>query len=129
MVNDAARLLLIEESDDDAVLIARAFSHAGFRPIAKRVATLPALHQMLADDARWDVIMCGTMVPRLELSDAIDLLRRRSRDALLVALSSRGPAEPPEVSHGSVDGLLCKERLEDLPALVAGLMHGPRACR
>ena len=123
MTNDALRLLLIEESDDDACLIARAFSHAGFRPIAKRVSTLPDLAETLADDVRWDVVMCGTAIPRIELIDAVDLVRQTHGDALLVALSGRGLAEPPEVSAGSVDGLLRKDRLEDLPALVNGLMH------
>jgi CheY-like chemotaxis protein len=87
-VNTRLRMLLVGESDDEAVLIARTFRRVGYEPESERVHTAQGLTTALSETARWDVVMCDAVNPRLTVDDAIRLIRQRQRESLLVRVGS-----------------------------------------
>ena len=124
MLDNSARwrILLVDDSDDDAELVAIELAQAGIdadlRCVDSEVLLLDAL---------------ATFAPQLVLSDmrmpgfsglrAIELVRAHSPGAWFVFLSGDG-GETPQVDAGqpAPDARLSKDDLDRLPALVRGLL-------
>jgi len=68
-VSTALRLLIVEDSEDDALLIVRDLQRAGYEPIYERVETEAAVRAAL-DRASWDVIVSDFNMPRFRGTDA-----------------------------------------------------------
>jgi PAS domain S-box-containing protein len=79
------RVLLIEDSDDDAALLLRELHRAGYEPESRRVDTAPALEQAL--DASWDLILCDYRMPTLDALSAVTLVRGRQVDTPFIIVS------------------------------------------
>ncbi len=79
------RALLIEDSADDAALIALELRRGGFAPVTKRVDTGEALLDALAEP--WDVILSDHAMPSLDALDVVRLLNERSLDAPCIVVS------------------------------------------
>jgi len=73
------RLLLIEDSEDDAALVVRELSRGGYNVTATRVDTADALIAALEQD-RWDIAIADYTMPRFSGTDALALLREYNRD-------------------------------------------------
>jgi sigma-B regulation protein RsbU (phosphoserine phosphatase) len=82
----ALRVLLIEDSDDDALLLLRELRRGGFDPIWQRVDTPEALHEAL-DGADWDLITCDWVMPKFSAPAALELLRARRCDVPVIIVS------------------------------------------
>jgi CheY-like chemotaxis protein len=90
------RLLLVEDSDDDAVLIAHAFKRVGYAPICERVDTANALDKALRQNPPWDVLLCDTRVRCLDVVSVLALVHGITPHPLVVVLSGRGRGDPSE---------------------------------
>ena len=73
------RLLLIEDSDDDAALILRELTRAGYAVSPERVASADALANALARQ-RWDIAIADYTMPGFSGSAALALLREYDAD-------------------------------------------------
>ena len=67
------RALLVEDSEDDALLLVREMQKGGFEPTWERVETAAALRAAL--QRQWDVITCDCVMPQFSGPDALALLR------------------------------------------------------
>jgi len=85
-MNAALRLLLIEHSTDDATLLVRQLSRAGYAPEIERVATLAALHAAL-DRHPWDIVIADYSLPGFTGADALALVRSRDVDTPFIFVS------------------------------------------
>jgi PAS domain S-box-containing protein len=56
------RVLIVEDSEDDAQLLMRELKHGGFEPMSERVETAEALRAALAREA-WDVVISDHTMP------------------------------------------------------------------
>ena len=81
------RILLVEDSDDDASLIVRWIEGAGHRVESTRVDTLHGLGSAL-DDPTWDVVICDWALPGLDAPRAIELVRKQGHDVPIVVVSA-----------------------------------------
>jgi signal transduction histidine kinase len=111
------RLLLIEDSDDDAALILREL-RAGFDLQAEIVQTKDAFMAALAE-APWDVIVSDYNLPRYNGMDALGDLRARGLDIPFVLVSGTiGEDRAVEVMRAGARDYVLKHQLARLCAAV-----------
>jgi PAS domain S-box-containing protein len=79
------RLLMIEDSDDDAALLVRELRRAGYEPTSRRVDTVPDLERALEDS--WDIILCDYRMPTLDAISALSVIRGRQIDTPCIIVS------------------------------------------
>ncbi len=70
------RLLMIEDSEDDALLIERELRNTGFNVSSERIDTRTALDRALTES--WDVVLCDWIVPGMEVLESVRLVKERS---------------------------------------------------
>jgi two-component system, cell cycle sensor histidine kinase and response regulator CckA len=80
------RVLMVEDSEDDASLIAREIRRGGYEPITKRVDSAEAMRAAL-DQGKWDVVICDYSMPQFSGKDALKLLRETGSDAPFIFVS------------------------------------------
>lgn len=80
------KLLLIEDSDDDALLVTRALRQGGFEPTVARVQTAVSLGQALAQ-AQWDVLIADFSLPQFSATEALELLQASQLDLPFIVVS------------------------------------------
>jgi PAS domain S-box-containing protein len=85
-VGAALRLLIIEDSEDDALLIVRDLQRAGYAPSYERVDTDAAVRAALTRGP-WDVIVSDFNMPHFTGTDALKLLRERDQDTPFIFVS------------------------------------------
>ncbi|HPD57221.1 MAG TPA: PAS domain S-box protein [Smithellaceae bacterium] len=82
----ALRVLLIEDSEDDALLIIRELKKGGYNPEYRRVETAAAMKKAIKDD-QWDIILCDYSLPKFNAPQAIRLLRELNTDIPVIIVS------------------------------------------
>lgn len=75
-MGEPLRVLIAEDSEDDARLLLRQLRLSGYEPIYERVDTPEAMRAAL-EIPTWDVILCDYVMPRLSVSEALELCRQR----------------------------------------------------
>ncbi|MGF1594862.1 MAG: PAS domain S-box protein, partial [Kiloniellaceae bacterium] len=80
------RVLLVEDSADDADLLIREFKRGGFEPQCRRVASA-AEYVAALDSQDWDVILCDYTMPGFSGAEALDLLHARGLDIPFIFVS------------------------------------------
>jgi len=73
-VSEALRLLIIEDSEDDALLVIRSLSKAGYDVDARVVETADDLRAAL-DGARWDIVVSDYSLPAFDAPAALEIVR------------------------------------------------------
>jgi diguanylate cyclase (GGDEF)-like protein len=85
-VTPRLRLLLIEDSEDDAALVVRTLSRGGYDVTAERVDTPAALRAAL-DRQLWDVTIADYTMPGFSGTAALQILRERDADLPFIFVS------------------------------------------
>jgi PAS domain S-box-containing protein len=80
------RVLIVEDSVDDTLLIAAALERARLDPVFERVETAVALTAAL-ERQDWDVIICDYSMPKLTGPEALAIYRQRGLDTPFIAVS------------------------------------------
>lgn len=80
------RVLLVEDSEDDALLISRELKRGGFDLFLQRVDTLPSMAKALKD-LSWDIIISDHMMPSFSAPAALALLKERNLDIPFLIVS------------------------------------------
>jgi two-component system, cell cycle sensor histidine kinase and response regulator CckA len=82
----ALRLLLVEDSEDDARLLVREIVRAGFEPVVERVDTAEAMRSALGRD-EWDLVVSDYSMPHFGGEAALQLLKEDSVDIPFILVS------------------------------------------
>ena len=82
----ALRILIIEDSEEDTLVLVRRLERSGYAPRWKRVDTIASLSTALAEET-WDIAISDHWMPRLGIRDALTLLKERGLDLPLIVLS------------------------------------------
>ena len=80
------RVLIIEDSKDDALLTIRELKRGGYEPEYERVETAEAMRKALRNKP-WDVILSDYQMPQFNGLDAIALLKETTIDIPLIIVS------------------------------------------
>ena len=80
------RILLIEDSEDDAQLVLREVQRAGYEVESERVETADAMRAALTRQP-WDVIICDFSLPKFSAPKALELLKGSGIDLPFIIVS------------------------------------------
>ncbi len=113
----ALRLLLVEDNEDDAALVARELRRAGYDLTLQRVDTRAGLEHAL--DAPWDVIVSDYRMPTLDAPTAIALVRSRDLNTPCIIVSGTVGEEHAVVAmrSGAQDFVLKSSLSRLVPAI------------
>ena len=117
------RLLLVEDSENDAMLLLRELRRGGYEPLYKRVHTPEDMERALEEAAArgepYEVVISDYYMPRFRAPDALALLRRLGYDAPFIVVSGKiGEDAAVGVMKAGADDYLTKENMARLcPAI------------
>src|SRR5438132_8501160 len=79
-------VLMVEDSEDDALLLVRELKRGGYEPTHERVATADALKAAL-DRQTWDLVIGDHSMPHFSGMAALALVRERGLDVPFICVS------------------------------------------
>jgi anti-anti-sigma factor len=82
------RVLIVDDSEDDARFIVRALKRGGYAPEYERVDTAEAMKSAL-DRGAWDVILSDFDMPDFDMPSALALRNERRPEAPFIIISGR----------------------------------------
>lgn len=77
--NKPIRVLIVEDSDDDVLLLVRQLKKEGYRPTYDQVDTPEAMRKAL-EKQTWDVILCDNSMPGFSAFDALGIYKENRLD-------------------------------------------------
>lgn len=86
MKDKSLLVLLVEDSEDDALLIIRELKKGGYHPVYERVETTTAMKNAL-QEKQWDIILCDYNMPNFNAPSAIALLKESNIDIPMIIVS------------------------------------------
>jgi len=111
-------VLIVEDSEDDALLLVRQLSLGGFEPAHLRVDTGPAMIEAL-DHRDWDLVLADFSMPRFSAPAALEILRNRGLDLPFIIVSGAiGEETAVEAMRAGAHDYIMKDNLARLvPAI------------
>src|SRR5690349_6748021 len=82
------RVLLVEDSDDDAILLLRQLKRSGYEVVHKRVESAQEVNDALTQEA-WDVIISDYAMPGFSGLDALRIVQERGLDVPFLLVSGQ----------------------------------------
>src|SRR5215218_3925036 len=122
-VTGTLRVLLVEDSENDAMLLLRELRRCGYQPHSQRVCTPEDMQEALrAADARdepFQVVISDYYMPRFRAPDALKLLRELGYDVPFIVVSGKiGEDAAVEIMKAGANDYLTKENMSRLcPAI------------
>jgi DNA-binding NtrC family response regulator len=86
MKDKSLRVLIIEDSEDDALLIIRELKKGRYNPVCERVETAAAMKKALKEK-QWDIILCDYTLPKFNAPSAIAILKETDIDIPIIIVS------------------------------------------
>src|SRR5262245_38205451 len=80
------RVLLVEDSEPDALLISRALFRGGFALEFRRVDTREGLMQALKE-GEWDIVLADHSMPQFSAPEALEMVKERGLDIPFIIVS------------------------------------------
>jgi PAS domain S-box-containing protein/putative nucleotidyltransferase with HDIG domain len=80
------RVLIVDDSEDDGLLLVRNLKNGGFSPGYEQVDTAEAMSKAL-DNQTWDVILCDNSMPTFDASSALELYKDKGLDLPFIIVS------------------------------------------
>lgn len=108
------RVLIVEDSESDTLLLVRQLRKGGYDPVFKRVETPEAMADALGADV-WDVILSDYSLPRFNGSEALATLRVRKLDIPFIVVSgAMGEEVAVSMMRAGAHDYLLKDNLSRL---------------
>ncbi len=112
------RVLIVEDSPDDAELVEIQLAKAGYQVAAMRVSSAPAMQQALAS-GEWDIIIADYAVPGFGALPALELLKHDGRDIPFIIVSGLITDEMAvAIMRAGAHDYLRKNNLSRLPLVI-----------
>lgn len=117
-MSTALRVLLVEDSEQDARLILRELKRGGYDPSHERVHTPEAMAEALSRQAH-DVVLCDHSMPRFDSLAALRMITERGLDLPFIIVSgSIGESIVAEVMRAGANDYVLKSEMRRLaPAI------------
>jgi signal transduction histidine kinase len=118
MSGKALRLLLIEDSEDDALLLLRALEREGYEVRHRRVETAEAMSAALVEGG-WDLVISDYSLPQFSAPRALALFRQRGEEMpFLVVSGAVGEEAAVALMKAGANDFITKGNLERVPLTV-----------
>ena len=119
------RVLIVEDSEDDALLLVRALRNGDYDPEFERVETATAMKTALTRHT-WDIIISDYSMPRFHGSDALTIARGSRLDLPFIVLSGAiGEETAVEIMKaGAHDYIMKNNPVRLIPAIKRELYEG-----
>jgi diguanylate cyclase (GGDEF)-like protein len=88
-MNKLLRVLIIEDSEDDAELLAIAIRRGGYQVMHQRVDTRLDMETALANPQSWDIVLADYSMPQFSAIAALDVLKAWQLDLPFVIISGK----------------------------------------
>jgi two-component system, cell cycle sensor histidine kinase and response regulator CckA len=126
-VRTALKVLVAEDSEDDAILLVRELQRGGYQPTWERVQDAPSMRAALGK-ASWDIVISDSAMPEFSASAALGILKEMGADIPFVIVSGTigEEAAVAAMREGASDFLL-KGKLARLPPVIARELRESRA--
>ncbi len=112
-------VLLVEDSEDDALLTLRELRRGGYEPSARRVETPDGLAAAL-EDQDWDLVIADYAMPRFSGLDALAQVKAAGRDVPFIMVSGvMGEELAVSAMKAGAHDYLTKDKLARLTPAVA----------
>jgi len=117
-VNKPVKVLIVEDSEDDAKLALLALRRGGFDPTSRRVQTAAELETALAQE-RWDAVISDFKMPGFTGMDALRIFRSTGLDIPVILISGTIGEETAvdAMKAGASDYVMKKSLARLAPAL------------
>ena len=124
------RVLVVEDSEDDVLLLLRELERGGYEPASERVDTPEAMRRALSEGGRWDVILSDWRMPRFSATEGLELLREMDPETPFIIVSGKvGEETAAEAMRGWAHDYVMKSNLTRLCATVERGLGEARARR
>ena len=108
------RILVVEDSEDDVVLLLRELKLGGYKPIYKRVETAEDMHAAIAE-GKWDVVVSDFIMPQFSGLEALEVLKQSGLDVPFIIVSGKiGEDIAVEVMKAGANDYILKGNLARL---------------
>ncbi len=112
------RVLIVEDSEDDAILVIRELKCGGYKPVFERVDTATAMQNTLEQNT-WDIIIADYAMPQFSGLIALELLNKTGLDLpFLIVSGTIGEDIAVEAMKAGAHDYIMKDNLKRLvPAI------------
>lgn len=118
MTKNPLRVLLIENSEDDALLVLRELRRGGYEPIFERVDTPAGMLDALT--RTWDIILADYNMPHFSVPAALGLLKQSGQDLPFIIVSGNiGEEAAVEAMREGASDYIMKDNLARLVPAIA----------
>ncbi|HFD91839.1 MAG TPA: EAL domain-containing protein [Gammaproteobacteria bacterium] len=80
------RVLIVEDSEDDAILLLKELRRGGFEPVFQRVDSRGAMEKALQAQS-WDIVISDYAMPQFDGMAALELVKASGRDLPFILIS------------------------------------------
>jgi len=117
-MNKSLRVLLIEDSEDDTLLILRELRKGGYFPVHERAETESAMRSALSSQ-KWDIILSDYNLPEFCADEALSIFRESGIEAPFIIVSGTiGEEKAVQLMKGGANDYIMKNNLRRLvPAI------------
>jgi PAS domain S-box-containing protein len=112
------RLLLVEDSEDDAMLLLREVKKGGYQVIHERVYTVEGMEKALAEK-KWDIVISDYIMPGFSGTDALRILKEHDKIIPFILTSNKLSEEQAvDIMKKGANDFITKQNLSRLvPAI------------
>ena len=83
------RVLIVEDSEDDAELLAIELERGGYQPIYQRVETQLGMQAALDEKTSWDIVLADYALPHFSAIAALNVLKNHKLDLPFIIVSGK----------------------------------------
>lgn len=112
------RVLIVEDSEDDTLLLVIELRRGGYDPVYVRVDTEEAMRQTLASE-QWEVVLADYKMPHFSGPEALQVLRESGQDTPFIVVSGTVTDQQAidMMREGASDFILKQNLLRLVPAI------------
>mgnify|MGYP006413463009 FL=1 len=112
------RVLIVEDSDDDTILLVRELKRNGFNVLYEQVDNYKDMKTSLGK-REWDIVLCDYSMPKFDGLSAMELLHEEKHELPFILLSDTiGEAVAVKAMKAGADDYIMKDNLSRLATAV-----------
>jgi len=122
-MKSSLRVLIVEDSENDARLIHRQLTTAGYEVVLRRVETEAELRAALTDDS-WQLVLCDYHLPRLNAIRALEIVQATGLDLPVIVVSGQiGEEAAVDLMRRGAHDYLLKDKMARFIPVVQRELH------